>query len=92
MHEYALVSCRNKTIMTAFLVPAGKAQEALRKLHVGLRKWPKNGYLALLAANLEAKQGHTDNARRMYAIAAAHARSTIAAQVIQMIVVYLQQQ
>lgn len=34
--------------------------------------------MALLAANLEAKQGRTDNARKMYAVAAAHALSTIA--------------
>jgi hypothetical protein len=37
--------------------------------------------MALLAANLEAKQGRTDNARKMYAVAAAHALSTIALQV-----------
>ncbi len=60
---------------------SGKTQEALQKLHKGLRQWPKNGYMALLAANLEAKQGRTDNARKMYAVAAAHALSTIALQV-----------
>ena len=64
-----------------WLGSTGKAQEALQQLHKGLQRWPTNGYLALLAANLEAKQGHTDNARKMYAVAAAHARSTIAAQV-----------
>lgn len=64
------------------LLHTGRTQEALQKLHKGLQQWPSNGYLALLAANLEAKQGCVANARRMYAVAAAHARSsTIAIQV-----------
>ncbi len=64
-----------------YCLQLGKTQEALQKLHKGLKQWPKNGYMALLAANLEAKQGRTDNARKMYAVAAAHALSTIALQV-----------
>jgi len=66
---------------SSYYVESGKTQEALQKLHKGLQQWPKNGYMALLAANLEAKQGRTDNARKMYAVAAAHALSTIALQV-----------
>lgn len=59
------------------------AQEALQKLRIGLRRWPRNGYLSLLTANLEAKTGNVGPARRLYAVAAAHStRSTIALQVV----------
>ena len=57
-------------------------QEALQKLRKGIQRWPRNGYLSLLTANLEAKTGNMDAARRLYALAAAHSlKGTISLQV-----------
>ena len=80
--SFARTQLHTPLLMTIAGGHSGMAKEALQKLRIGLRHWPKNGYLSLLTANLEAKMGHVGPARRLYAVAAAHSlRSTIALQV-----------